>query len=80
MIGFKDEMSIRLDSYDLGIWPGPMDSSKMWGTVVCPLLETSSFVYTRFLTISNGLVGLTCVVVYTVDTEHIADALGIRGA
>lgn len=80
MIGSKNQMSIWLDSYGICEWGGFVDSEKMWGTVVCSLLETQGFVYTRFVTSTIVCLGQTCVVVYEINSKQLVDALGIHGA
>lgn len=82
MIGFEHRLSVWIHTYGVSRGKGSLDPETVWGTVVHTLLETSGWIHSGFASSPNGesIMGLERVVIYTVNEEHIADALGIRGA
>ncbi len=77
---FINKVSVWLDTYDICRGKGSLDPETVWGTVVHTLLETSGWIHQGFASSPNGgsVMGITRVVIHTIDEERISDALGIR--
>jgi len=74
----QNRLSSWVHTYDFRIGEGSVGATKMWRAVVSPLLETPCLIHTGFITCSDRILVFECVSIYTINSEQLVDALGIR--